>query len=184
MEKNNLTVKKGCRRTWRGYWQKLKILINREKSFKDNAQAKEKIENILYYRGTGVMLVYAVKGFIWEASIKSNIKNWIEFSELEAKKEGSTFKIEIVRTYVHLIPWVLVALDVLRVILILISLKWRRINRWYVYLNHLYLAVLFTQPSIRNGSFNEYAYWVATCNIISFLSLACDFWGPLAITIV
>ena len=134
MHNENVAIKKGCCRIWLGYWKKFKVLINREKSFKDNAQAKEKIENILHYRGIGVMLVYAIKGFIWGASIKNSILKLMEFSESEAKKDGSTFRIEIVKTYIHILPWVLFALDILRVVLVLISLKYRSIGRYYVYL--------------------------------------------------
>ena len=41
----------------------------------------------------------------------------------------------------NILPWVLFALDILRVVLVLISIKYRRINRTYIYLHYVYVAI-------------------------------------------
>ena len=84
----------------------------------------------------------------------------------------------------NILPWVLFALDILRVVLVLISIKYRRINRTYIYLHYVYVAIAQTQPSIRSGSFNEYASNIVFFNLMSYVSFGFDFWCPMIIATI
>ena len=84
----------------------------------------------------------------------------------------------------NILPWVLFALDILRVVLVLISIKYRRINRTYIYLHYVYVAIAQTQPSIRSGSFNEHVALVVLYNLLNFISFGFDFWCPIIVAII
>lgn len=66
-------------------------------------------------------------------------------------------------------------MNIFRFILIFISIKYQRINRFYIYFNLLYMAINMTQPSVWGDSNTTYVIYVS---IVYFLGSSFDFWGP------
>ena len=78
-------------------------------------------------------------------------------------------------SYIQILPWVLLALNICRLILILISFKYQRFSRSFIYFNYFYTALQHTLPNLRGQS--EISF-VNMQNIIFYLYFAFDFWVP------
>ena len=95
-----------------------------DKFLKGNPQAIEKFEKILTYRANIAMSYQCVRGFIWDSCYSDLYKYSLTYIEEEAKKvPKSALKFDTVNSYIQILPWVLLALNICRCLLILTSYK-------------------------------------------------------------
>ena len=120
------------------------------------------------------MIAAGINGFFWEAKWKGLNEKSKVFLQKKADSHDTTFQFETVNNFIDILPVVLDVLNIFRVILPVISFKYTRISRCYVYFGYLYMAINMTQPEDRG---DRYISLVNLYNVLTFLSLSFNFWG-------